>query len=120
MSFQVVPALIGISVFIAVIFSIRRMDLQEKHALWWFLIALVVLLCGIFPSIVDHIGEYLGIHYPPILLLIVGVCIILVILLSLNVSVSQNDVRIKELAQRLAILEKKLSEAKRDEDTAPK
>lgn len=120
MSFRIVPALIGISVFVLVIFSIRRRNLQEKHALWWFLIALGVLLCGIFPNIVDHIGRYLGIHYPPMLLLIVGVGIILVKLLSLNISISESEVRIKELAQRLAILEKKLSETKSDEGTAPK
>ncbi|MCD6213983.1 MAG: DUF2304 domain-containing protein [Thermodesulfobacteriota bacterium] len=120
MSFRIVSALIGISVFVLVIFSIRRKNLQEKHALWWFLIALGVLLCGIFPGIVDHIGRYLGIHYPPILLLIVGVGIILIKLLSLNISISESEVRIRELAQRLAILEKKLDETNNNENITPK
>jgi len=120
MSYRTVLVLIGICVFIAVISLVRKARFQEKHAIWWIFIALAVLVCSFFPSIIDCIGRYLGIHYPPIFLLVIAACLILIKLLSLNISISDNEVKIKELAQRLAIMEKKLTDIKKDEDTSLK
>jgi len=109
-SFRITSAVIAVFFFSAITGLIRKGRLHEKYSLGWFLIGWGILIFGTFPRLVDRIAAYLGVHYPPILLVYLGIGLLFVQQLYLFICTSQNEVRIKELAQQLAILKKRLEE----------
>ena len=52
------------------------------HTLWWLVIAGSVLVFGALPQLTDAIGHRLGVHYPPILLVIIGFGFLLIRMLK--------------------------------------
>ncbi len=105
MSYQVTSAILGIFLASTILWLIRRDYLHSRHALWWLLIALMVMLLGIFPTIIDKLALQLGVNYPPTLLFILGMGMILVKVISIDLHQSSQEKKIRSLAQRLAILE---------------
>ncbi|OQW92071.1 MAG: hypothetical protein BWK79_15450 [Beggiatoa sp. IS2] len=105
MSYQLTSAILGISLASIILWLIRRDYLHTRHASWWLVVAFLVVLLGIFPQIVDFIAFKLGVNYPPTLLLVLGMGMILIKVINIDLHQSYLDTRIRRLAQRLAILE---------------
>jgi hypothetical protein len=107
---NITTTVIGIILFLIILVLVRRGHLQEKYSLIWFTIGLAVMVLGIFPRIIDKIGRMSGIRYPPILLLVIAVGVLLVLSLRLFIITSQNEVHIRKLLQQTAVLEKLVGE----------
>lgn len=105
MTYQMISATLGLLVAGTIIYLIRRDHLQPRYALWWILVACSVALFGMVPKIIDKVGATLGISYPPILLVIVGIVAILIKMLKMDIDRSQREAKLRRLIQRLAILE---------------
>jgi len=105
MSYQLTSAILGLFLASTILWLIRRDHLHSHHALWWFLVALMVMLLGIFPSIIDWLATQLGVNYPPTLLFILGMGMILVKVISIDLHQSSLERKMRRLAQRLAMLE---------------
>lgn len=118
MSLRITSSIIAVFFFVIIIVLIRRGRLHEKYSLGWFLIGWGILIFGSFPRITDRIAAQLGVHYPPILLVYLGMGLLFVQQLYLFICTSQNEVRIKELAQQLAILKKLIEERDGKEEKA--
>ena len=95
-----------------ILLLIRRDFMHTRYALWWLPTALAVAILGVFPRLSDFIAAKLGIGYPPILPVIVGLGLILIKLLTMDLERSKNERKLHRLAQRVAILESKM-----DKDT---
>jgi len=105
MSYQVTSATIGLLLAGIILWLIRRDHLHSRHALWWLLVALSVMILGIFPTLIDQVAIQLGINYPPTLVFILGMAMILVKVISIDLHQSDLERKMRRLAQRLAILE---------------
>ncbi len=105
MSYQLTSAVLGILLAGTILWLIRRDLLHSRHALWWLLVALIVFVLGVFPSMIDTLAVYFGVHYPPTLLFILGMAMILVKVISIDIHQSQLEINMRRLAQRLAIME---------------
>jgi hypothetical protein len=105
MSYQLTSAILGLSIAGTILWLIRRDHLHSRHALWWLLVALMVMLLGIFPTIIDWLAIRLGVNYPPTLLFILGMGMILLKVISIDLHQSDLERKMRRLAQRLAILE---------------
>ena len=103
--YQWISAFLGLLVAGIIIYLIRRDHLQPRYALWWILVAGSVGLFGMAPQLIDKIGGALGITYPPILLIIIGIVSILIKMLKMDIDRSQREAKLRRLIQRLAILE---------------
>ena len=68
--------------------------------------------CRLFeiPKGIEYISELMGIADPVNMLFFLGFCFSLAIIFALTVAVSRMSVRIKELAQELALYNKKVEE----------
>jgi hypothetical protein len=53
----------------------------------------------------DLLGRLLGIHYPPILAVLLGLCAVLIKLLFMDIHRSRQERQIRILTQRLGLLE---------------
>ena len=69
---QIVSSVIGLIIAAVIFFLVRKDHLQPRQAFRWFLIAIGVAVIGMYPAIVDKLGLALGIAYPPIIPLFIG------------------------------------------------
>jgi hypothetical protein len=74
----------------------------------------VVVVLGVFPVILDKIARVTGVTYAPALLFVIAVGVLLIQNLYLFIFASQNEVRIKELLQEVAVLNKLVAELQED------
>lgn len=109
-SYQSTSSVIGVVVAIIIIVLMRRGRLHGPYALWWLSGAAVFVLLGLFPSVIDKIGRELGINYPPILAVLLGFILIMIKVLLLDLERSRQEVAIRRLVQRVALLQTKLNE----------
>ena len=105
MSYQLTSIILGLVLAGSILWLIRRDRLHSRHALWWLLIALLIMLLSIFPTFIDRIAGFLGINYPPTLVFVLGIGMTLIKVISIDLHQSQQERKIRRLAQRLAILE---------------
>jgi hypothetical protein len=64
--------------------------------------------------VVDWVGRLTGIHYPPVIPIIIGIGMILVRLLKMDIDRSRSERQLRRLTQKLAILEQELAQLRRD------
>lgn len=100
-----ISAFLGLSTAGIILFLLRRDTLSVAYSLWWLAVTIGLVVLSLFPALVDILGRILGIHYPPILLLIGALCVVLVKLLFMDIDRSKQERHIRLLFQRLAILE---------------
>jgi hypothetical protein len=109
-SYKLTTTFIGAIIFLIILILVRRGKLQEKYALTWFAIGIIVVVLGFFPIIIDKVAALTGVNYPPALLFAIAVGVLLIQNLYLFIFASQNEVRIKELLQQVAVLNKLVEE----------
>jgi len=98
-------------VLLAIIFElIRSRRLQERYALLLVLTGVVMLVLALWRGALGALADTVGIHYPPSALFVVASAFILVVLLHYSTVISELSERNTTLAQRLALLEKRLEE----------
>lgn len=93
---------------IGVLMKKGRMSL--KYSLLWFASGIVLLLCAIFPQIIRFFTNLLGIYSETNAVFFLGVCFLLLIILSLTSIASGQSDRIRTLTQTQAMLEKRIRE----------
>lgn len=116
--YKILTSFLGIALAATILFLARRNVLYSRYCLWWLFIAAAVLLFGVFPGLSDVIGGYLGVKYPPVLILIGAVVLLFIKSLSMDIERSRQEVRIRRLVQRLSMLQAQLEtmEAKASKD----
>lgn len=102
--------LLGFALFIGVLLLVRRGQLHGRSAVRWIVLALGGLVVGAWPGLLDRIGEWFGIAYPPMLLAFVVLIVVLLKVLALDILASRREVELRRLSQRLAMLELELQE----------
>lgn len=93
---------------IGVLMKKGRMSL--KYSLLWFASGIVLLICALFPQVIRFFTNLLGIYSETNAVFFLGVCFLLLIILSLTSIVSGQTERIRTLTQTQAMLEKRIRE----------
>lgn len=100
---QIIIAIFIILALSVIINMIRRKALELRYALAWIIVGVGVLILDVFPGLIEVISEMIGIADPVNMLFFAGFCFSLAIIFVLTVAVSRMSIRIKELAQELAL-----------------
>lgn len=104
---QIIVA-VGILIALSVIVNmIRKKKLELRYALAWLLVGASILILDCFPQLIAWLSNQLGIVSPMNMLFFFGFCFSLIILFVLTIAMSRMSIRIKELAQELALYKKK-------------
>ena len=106
-AYQVTAALIGLSIGGLILWLVRQNHLHGPYAIWWILVAIGVILLGLFPQVVNPVATWLGVNYPPILAIVIALAAMLVKILTMDLERTRQEVVLRRLAQRLAMLEGK-------------
>lgn len=107
--YQITSAFLGLAISGTILYLIRRDLVHGRHAAWWLLAAMVIVLVSFFPRLVDKMAGILGIQYPPTLIFILGMALILVKLLTMDIDITHQERRIRRLVQRVALLEAEIA-----------
>ena len=107
-----IAAFIGAALSLTIVFLTRRDHISPLVAARWFALALLVLCVGFFPKIVDIVGEYFGIGYPPIIPVLLALGAAMVKILLMDIERQRLNTKIDRLVQRMAILEQSVEENK--------
>ncbi|HEU4656833.1 MAG TPA: DUF2304 domain-containing protein [Capillimicrobium sp.] len=110
---QLVAILGAVALLLVVLELVRRRRLLERYALLWLFSAVVLLGLAIWRDGLERLANAVGIAYPPNALFFVAFAFVLVLLLHFSAAVSRLADQSKVLAQRLALLEERLSEHER-------
>lgn len=103
---QIIIAILVIFAMAIIVNMIRKRALELRYALAWLIVGMGILFLDFFPGMIELISKILGVASPINMLFFMGFCFSLIIIFVLTVAISRMSIRIKELAQALAIYEK--------------
>jgi len=115
---QVVALVVSVVLLLAVMELVRRRKLTEEYSFLWILSSLALLAVSIRREILHAAARWLGIYYPPILLVMLLIVMVFVASLCFSVIVSRQRQQIERLIEETAILSAELREL-RDERRRP-
>lgn len=110
---QIISTIIGVCISGIIYWLVRRDHLAPGQAFRWLFIAVVVIILGVFPVIVDSIGNAVGISYPPIIPTIIGLGAALIKILLMDIERNKMNVSQSRIIQKLAILEEEINQLRK-------
>jgi hypothetical protein len=96
--------------FLIILELVRRKRLMERYALLWLFAAAVLIVLAAWRGLLTTISSAIGVHYPPSLLFAVAFGFELLLLLHFSLTNSRLTDQNKVLAQRLALVQRRLEE----------
>lgn len=105
---SIVTGTIGLVLALIIIGLIRRDRLHVNHGLGWIFVAFSCALLGFSPGIIDGLAKTLGIGYPPVLALTLGIAVLIIKILLMDIERSRLEIRSQRLIQKVAMLEAEL------------
>ena len=103
-TFQITTAALGVLFAAVILFLIRGDRLYLRLGLFWFVLALLAVLLGVWPRLLDGIADQLGIRYSPTLLLVCAVGVLFVKALHADMVNTRIERQVRRLNQSLALL----------------
>lgn len=94
----------GIMFSLIVLNLLIKKRISEKNSLVWFGLSLCIFILSAFPSIVDSAATLLGIDYPPTLLFLMSILVVIFMSLNHYIQLSVLNSRLKEMTQQVAII----------------
>lgn len=100
---RILAGLLGIAFTVAILELIRRHKLQERYTALWLMVGIGLVVCAIFPRVLELAAGILGVHDTTFALFAIVIGGLVGVVLHLTVVVSQQSEQITRLAQELAI-----------------
>ncbi len=104
---RIIMAALSLLVLLITWENVRSTQLQERYALLWVATSLIVLICALFPAVVDLFRAVSGMSY---VMAVVSVMFTFLLLVAFHFSITLSSMALKhsKVAQRVAILEARL------------
>ncbi|WP_426504255.1 DUF2304 domain-containing protein [Dactylosporangium sp. McL0621] len=112
MKLTIVTGLTALAVLAFMVELLRRRQLQEKYAILWLVVSIVMLPLAFFPFITDRTAKLLGIASGVSLVLFLGIVFLLLVTVHLSWEVSRLEEETRTLAEDLALLRSELGRPK--------
>lgn len=103
-------------IFLAVFFVyfILRKTMQQKilerDSIRWFFLSIVIIIFGFFPDLLMKLAQLVGVEYAPSLLFLLSILVLLYFIFRQSIQISELNNKVRELAQRNAIIEQEIEE----------
>lgn len=108
--------LVGVCLISIILRLLVKKKLNESNAVLWIFIGFIIILAGIFPSLVTKLSNFFLITYPPAFVFTVAIIILLFIVLKNTIINSELTAKIQETAMETSILRQELHEVKKKLD----
>ena len=114
-TYHLAVLLMGIGLALGILYLIRRDHIYIRQGVFWIGIAVLSLLFASWPPLIDKVGALLGIAYPPTLLFLVAIIVLIMKALLGDIALTKVQRDLRRLNQRIALLDADVPAA-RDED----
>lgn len=104
---------LALVILIVVTWMLLTRRLREKYAALWLVIALAVLVLGIFPQLLETLTGIFGVQLPANLLFAMAIVLLLGVALHLSWELSQAEDEIRRTAEEVAILRAQMERIER-------
>ena len=104
--FRVILVLVSILTMAFMMRKIRQAKVQIEAALFWVIMALILVVFSLFPAVADACAHLLGIYSTPNFLFLFMIFLLIVKVFGMTLQMSQMESRQKELVQRIALDQK--------------
>ncbi len=115
---QIIAIITALSFMFFIFRLIAKGKLREEYSFIWITCTALLLLFSFWRNGLDVIAKLLGIFYAPSLIFLGAIFAIVIFLVHLSVVNSKQHKQIKDLAQEMAILKKKLEEEEKSKQEA--
>ena len=105
---KIVAVLIALGILVVILELVRRRKLREEYAALWLLTGVLLLLLAWNYSLLLWLTRLVGAVMPVSTLLFLGILFLLLVSLQFSVRLSTTTRRLKELNQKLALLEEEM------------
>ena len=102
---QITTSLLGVGFALLILHLLRRDHLYILHGLFWIIVAASAALLGLWPGLIDRLASWASISYPPALLLLAAVLVLLVKALHSDITHTQLERQLRRLNQRVAMMD---------------
>ena len=104
--FRVILVIVSILTMAFMMRKIRQAKVQIEAALFWVIMALILVVISLFPAVADACAHLLGIYSTPNFLFLFMIFLLIVKVFGMTLQMSQMESRQKELVQRIALDQK--------------
>ena len=118
-SLETTTTLLGVGLAVVILYLVRRDHLYLLHGLFWVVVAVFAAVLGAWPGMIDSLAKVAGISYPPALLLLLAVVLLLIKALHADMVNTRIERDVRRLNQRLALLEAEFRVADKIHPTEP-
>ena len=101
---QIAAVVVSVLLLVAVLELVRRRRLSEDYSFLWILFSLALLVLSLWRGLLHGVARWLGIFYPPALLLLVLIFFVFVASLYFSVVISRQREQIERLVEEQGIL----------------
>ena len=90
--------------------SFMMRKIRQAKAMFWVIVALILVVFSLFPGVADACARLLGIYSTPNFLFLFMIFLLMVKVFSMTLQVSQMESKQKELVQKIALAQKEREE----------
>ncbi len=112
MTLRVALILVSVGTLFLMMRRIRQSKMQIESAVFWIVLALVLVVFSLFPAAADFAAHCLGIYSTANFLFLFAIFVLIVKVFYMTIHISQMETKIRELVQKMALDEKKNQEEK--------
>ena len=116
MTATILAIIASLLTFVFVFMLLRRGVLREKYAVLWLLVSGTALVLAIIPGALRAASEALGVQTPSNLLFFVTVVLLVLVSVQLSYELSRHEMRIRRLAEEIALLNREVNQLRRRDD----
>ena len=110
MTLRVALVLVCVATMFLMMKKIRQSKLQIESAIFWIVLAGVLVVISIFPSVADFASHLVGIYATTNFLFVFAIFVLIMKVFSMTIHISQLEAKVKELVQQMALAEKRREE----------
>ncbi|MER7007916.1 DUF2304 domain-containing protein [Dactylosporangium sp. NPDC000555] len=110
MKLTVVTGVTALAILAFMVELLRRRQLQEKYAILWLAVSVLIVPLAFFPFLTDNLAKPLGIVSGVSLVLFLGIVFLLLVTVHLSWEVSRLEEETRTLAEDLALLRSELGQ----------
>ena len=104
--FRVILVIVSLLTMSFMMRKIRQAKVQIEAAMFWVIVALILVVFSLFPGVADACARLLGIYSTPNFLFLFMIFLLMVKVFGMTLQVSQMESKQKELVQKIALAQK--------------
>jgi hypothetical protein len=104
-SYYLVTASMGLCLAVAILYLVRRDHIYIRDGLFWIVVAGISLVLSLWPGLIDRVGSAMGVSYPPALLFLVAIVVLVLRSLMADLALTQLRRDLRRINQKIALIE---------------